>query len=106
PAQSTLSRAVKCYVAKIKRERTEAARQRAKIIAAVLREFDDQPFHGPDDWNYRRSFKDNLREVLLDYLSGPAGKVHVHSDRVYVPSGYMLSGQPLGGFFVLKPTED
>jgi hypothetical protein len=88
-----------------KRKIKDAAIQRAKVVAAVLREFDAYPFHGPDDWIYRMSFKDNLREVLLEYLSDPRGRVHIRGDGIMVPAEYYLSGQS-SGFRTLKATQN
>jgi hypothetical protein len=93
------------YNAEWKRKNKNAAKQRAKVVAAVLREFDAYPFHGPDDWIYRMSFKDNLREVLLEYLSDPRGRVHIHEDGIMVPAEYYLSGQS-SGFRTLKATQN
>jgi hypothetical protein len=51
------------------------------------------------------SFKDNLREVLLEYLSDPRGGVHIHEDEIMVPAEYYLSGQS-SGFRTLKATQN
>jgi hypothetical protein len=72
----------------------------------LLREFDASQFDGPSDHLYRRSFKDNLREVVLEYISGPAGHVHVQDRGIMVSVGYVLSGRSIGGFRFLKPTQD
>ncbi len=105
-AEDDYKSAIDHYNAKWQREAKKAMRRRAKMIATVLKTFDAHPFDGPDDWIYRKSFKDNLREALLEYLSDPRGRVHIHDDTVLVSTGYKLTGQSIGGFRVLKPPHD
>jgi hypothetical protein len=83
----------------------KAAKRRIKIVASILKQFETHSFNGPDDWIYRKSFKDNLREALLEYLSDPNGRVHFIEDSVLVAANYSLSGQ-ISGHYRLKPPQN
>jgi hypothetical protein len=94
------------YMNKVKRQAPKAEKRRREGVAALLRKFEACQFSGPSDWIYRLSFKDSLREVLLEYISEPKGRVHLCDDRVMVPTAYTLSGELLGPFEVLTQTQD
>jgi hypothetical protein len=42
----------------------------------------------------------------VEYLSDPAGRANIHGNSILVPSGYELSGQAIGGFWLLKSKEN
>ncbi len=49
----------------------EAAKKREIRNSKVLAEFDAGHFDGPDDWVYRKTFKEVVREALVEYLTDP-----------------------------------
>jgi hypothetical protein len=74
-----------------------------RTMASIFREFEAREFDGPGDWIYYKSFKDNLREVLADFLNHQTAG-HLLDNRVLVPSGYQLSGRQIGGSIAIKPS--
>jgi hypothetical protein len=82
--------------------REKSEKQRLKIIGKIIKEFDTRKFEGPDDWIYRKSFKDNLREDLIEFLNQHHSS-HVFKNEVLAPVGYELSGQQIGGSRIINP---
>lgn len=60
---------VRNFKAEWKAQAKEAAKEREVRNSKVLAQFDARDFDGPDDWVYRKTFKQVVREALVEYLS-------------------------------------
>jgi hypothetical protein len=62
---------VRNFRAEWKAQAKEAAKEREVRNSKVLAQFDARDFDGPDDWVCRKTFKEVVREALVEYLTDP-----------------------------------
>jgi len=93
----------KKMIAEGKMAKKKAIKEHAANVSALLKKFEAIDFDGPDDWIYKKEFKDNLREALLEFISGEAAGRHWFEDKLMIPADYRLSGQQIGSREVHQP---
>jgi hypothetical protein len=101
--QRALDRVVK-QLTPSKAEQARLKRERTALVRAIIKEFEAKEFDGPHDVMNRKTFKDNLRVVLLDFLERRSG-VGIPKKEVFISEGFELSGGEIGGQCPIK-TED
>jgi hypothetical protein len=101
-----LRQAIRRYLAAHKVDAKKASKQRAKVLARLLEEFDAYPFDGPRDWICRRSFKEALRTILLEFFSDTQTGVQIRGDEVLITGDSALSGGGPGGCYRVMPAPD
>ena len=108
-------------IAEQKRVLKAAARKRAKNVAAILKEFETSSNRDRLNLNNQSEVKDNIREILLEYLTDEAVFISTlfdidvekiptdgipdewpRVDAIHVPQGYTLSGARAGAWFPIK----